>query len=69
MALVEDTELIDNEPSSDEIAIWAAVLVVAADLLALYALLKARKENSSKPATAEDNQARKSSKSKSGSRR
>ncbi|WP_127533357.1 hypothetical protein [Paenibacillus kobensis] len=50
MALTEDV-VIDSEPSSEDIAVWAAVLVVAADVLALIALLKARNEkNTTLPA-------------------
>ncbi|GFN33363.1 hypothetical protein [Paenibacillus xylaniclasticus] len=49
MALTEDTIIdIDTEPSAEELAIWAAALVVAADVLALIALLKARKESQQK---------------------
>ncbi|MBD3917156.1 hypothetical protein H8B09_00195 [Paenibacillus sp. PR3] len=73
MALVEDTELVDNEPSSEEIAIWAAVLVLAADALALYALLKARKEKASQPDTTQnktqDFEIRRTNRPRSGSRR
>lgn len=53
MALVEDTDLVQagqDEPSSEDIAIWAAALIVVADIVALYALLKARKEKESQPA-------------------
>lgn len=73
MALVEDTNVVDTEPSSEDIAIWAAVLVIAADALALYALLKARKEKASQPDNTEDKtqdfEIRKTNKSRTGSRR
>lgn len=38
------TKSVPNEPSADDLAIWAAVILVIGDIVGLFAVIKAKSE-------------------------